>query len=633
MKRSTRRQAAIQEREAMQPAISATHATRIFGTLDPVVETRPDGVIVVRSAKPLPAYSASLIDRLEHWARVAPDRTFLAERAPGGAWRTLTYGAAYEKSLHIGAALLARDLSEERPILILSGNGIDHALLSLAGMAVGAPTCPISTAYSLVSQDLGKLAYALDLLTPGLVFAADGRAYGRALAKAKERGVEIVVGDDSAEALGATTFASLVDRPISSAALSARGQIGPDSIAKFLLTSGSTGFPKAVTNTQRMLCASQAMLDEALVFLKDEPPTLVDWLPWAHTFGSNHNFGIALYNGGALYIDEGKPLPSGIGATVANLREVAPTVYFNVPKGFEALLPHLQQDESLRRHFFSRLKLMFYAGAGLSKPVWDAYRELAMETLGRPVPMTTSLGSTETSPGALINVRDADRPGIVGVPHKGVELKLVPNAGKLEARLRGPNIMPGYWRRPDLSQAAFDAEGFYLIGDALRLAEPNNFAAGFEFDGRVSEDFKLATGTWVSVGPLRVNFVGAFDPLVRDAAVAGHDRDDVGMLVFPDEAETRKLASHLPPDAPFREVLVDERVKDAFQERLAALARLATGSSTRVARIALLAEPPSIDLGEATDKGSLNQRAVLANRAADVEALYAPEAKPHIVRL
>lgn len=617
----------------MQPAISATPPSRLFGALDPVVEKRPDGVVVVRSAKPLPAYPASLVDRLEHWARAAPDRIFLAERAPAGAWRTLTFAEAYAKSLHIGAALLARGLSPERPVLILSGNSVDHALLSLAGMAVGVPTCPISTAYSLVSQDLGKLGYAIDLLTPGLVFAAEGRAYARALAKAREHAIEVVVGDDSAAALGATSFASLLATPVSSAALGARAAIGPDSIAKFLLTSGSTGFPKAVTNTQRMLCSSQAMLAEALAFLQDEPPTLVDWLPWAHTFGSNHNFGIALYNGGALYIDEGKPTPAGVDATVANLREIAPTVYFNVPKGFEALLPHLRRDDALRGHFFSRLKLMFYAGAGLSGPVWDAYRELSTATTGRSVPMTTSLGATETSPGALINVRDVDRPGVVGVPHKGVELKLVPNAGKLEARLRGPNVTPGYWRRPDLTRDAFDDEGFYRIGDALRLADPDDFAAGFAFDGRVAEDFKLATGTWVSVGPLRVHFVGAFDPLVRDAAVAGHDRDDVGMLVFPDEAAVRQLARRLPSDAPFAQVLADAGVKAVFHERLAALARLATGSATRVTRIALLAEPPSIDLGEATDKGSLNQRAVLANRAADVEALYAPEAQPHIIRL
>ena len=617
----------------MQPAISATSSSRLFGALDPVAETRPDGAILVRSSKPLPAYAASLIDRLEHWARIAPDRVFLAERAAGGDWRTLTFSEAYEKCLHVGAALLARGLSPERPALILSGNGLDHALLSLAGMAVGVPTCPISTAYSLVSQDLGKLDYAIDLLTPGLAFAAEGRAYGRALAKARDRGVEIVVSDDSAPALGATSFASLLATPISSEALAARAAIGPDSIAKFLLTSGSTGFPKAVTNTQRMLCSSHAMLGEAMPFLTSEPPILVDWLPWAHTFGSNHNFGIALYNGGALTVDEGKPTPAGVEATLANLRQVAPTVYFNVPKGFEALLPHLQADEALRRHFFSRLKLLFYAGAGLSKPVWDAYRALSIATTGRPVPMTTSLGATETSPGALINVRDVDRPGVVGVPHKGVELKLMPNAGKLEARLRGPNVTPGYWRRPDLTASAFDEEGFYRIGDALRFVDPDDVAAGFEFDGRVAEDFKLATGTWVSVGPLRVDFVGAFDPLARDAAVAGHDRDEIGMLVFPDEAAVRQLAPHLPHDASFQDALCDARVKAAFRERLEALARRATGSATRVTRIALLAEPPSIDLGEATDKGSLNQHAVLANRAADVEALYAADAKPHIIRL
>ncbi|HEY1940575.1 MAG TPA: feruloyl-CoA synthase [Roseiarcus sp.] len=617
----------------MQPTVSETSPPRIFEALDPVVEHRSDGAILVRCAKPLPPYPASWIDQLEHWARVAPQRIFLAERAAGGAWRTLAYGEAYEKSLRVGAALLARGLSPERPALILSGNGIDHALLSLAGMAVGAPTCPISTAYSLVSKDLGKLSFAFDLLTPGLVFAAEGRPYERAIAKAREHGIEIVVGDDSAEALGATPFASLVETPISPQALQARASVAPDSIAKFLLTSGSTGSPKAVTNTQRMLCSNQEMMREALPFLQDEPPILVDWLPWAHTFGSNHNFGIALYNGGSLYIDEGKPMPAGIAATAANLREIAPTVYFNVPKGFEALLPHLRQDEALRRHFFSRLRLMFYAGAGLSKPVWDAYRALAVETTGRAVPMTTSLGSTETSPGALINVRDVDRPGVVGVPHKGVELKLVPGGGKLEARLRGPNITPGYWRRPDLTQNAFDEEGYYRIGDALRLADPHDFAAGFEFDGRVAEDFKLATGTWVSVGPLRTHFVGAFDPLARDAAVAGHDRDEIGMLVFPDETATRKLAPHLPLVTPFAEVILDEGVKAAFKQRLAAFAQSATGSSTRVTRLALLAEPPSIDLGEITDKGSLNQRAVLANRPADVAALYAPEAKAHVVSL
>ena len=618
----------------MSAAAMTPPPKQLFGPLDPIVETRPDGVVVVRTAQPLPPYPDSWIDRLEHWAKVAPERVFLAERAEDGAWRELTYCDAFEQALRIGSALLARGLSAESPALILSGNSFEHALLSLAGMMVGAPTCPISTAYSLVSQDLGKLKYALDLMTPRLVFASDARAYSRALELARSRGIEIAAGDATARELGATPFSALAETPISAEARAARAAITPDGIAKFLLTSGSTGHPKAVINTHRMLSSNQVMYAEALAFFKEQPPVVVDWAPWAHTFGSNSTVGLIIHNGGSLYIDEGKPTPQGIGATVANLREIAPTIYFNVPKGFEALLPYLRADAELRRRFFSRLNMLFYAGAGLSRPTWDGYRELAIAELGHPLPFTTSLGSTETAPSALINVRpDADRPGIVGVPHRGVELKLVPNAGKWEARLRGPNIMPGYWRRPDLTAAAFDEEGFYKIGDALRLAEPGNFASGFEFDGRVGEDFKLATGTWVSVGPLRLDFIGKFDPWVRDVAVAGHDRDDLGMLVFPDEAETRRLAPHLRPQTPFAEVLADPVVKETFRERLSAVAAQSTGSSTRVARLALLAEPPSIDLGEVTDKGSLNQRALLANRYADVEALYASELKPHVVRL
>jgi feruloyl-CoA synthase len=615
-------------------SVAFTPPKTLFGPLDPVVETRPGGVIVVRTAQPLPPYPDSWIDQLQHWAEAAPDRVFLAERGADGAWKKLTYGAAYDTALRIGSAMLERGLSAEKPTLILSGNSFEHALVSLAGMMVGAPACPISTAYSLISQDLGKLKHAIDLMTPGLVYASDARAYARALELAKSRGIEIAAGDATAASIGATPFSALAAGSISAAARAARAAITPDGIAKFLLTSGSTGHPKAVVNTHRMLSSSHVMLAEALPFFKEQPPVLVDWVPWAHTFGSNSSVGLTIHNGGSIYIDEGKPTPQGIATTVANLREIAPTIYFNVPKGFEALLPHLQADAALRKTFFSRLNMLFYAGAGLSRPTWDGYRELSIAEIGRPIPITTSLGSTETAPGAIINVRhDIDRPGIIGVPHRGVELKLVPNGGKMEARLRGPIIMPGYWRRPDLTEAAFDEEGFYKIGDALRLAEPGNYASGFEFDGRVGEDFKLATGTWVSVGPLRLDFIAAFDPWVRDVAVAGHDRDDIGMLVFPDEAEARRLAPGLAPDTPFGRVLADADVKRAFRERLAAVAARSTGSATRVTRLALLAELPSIDLGEVTDKGSLNQRAILANRHADVEALYADEARPHVVRL
>ena len=601
----------------------------IFGQLDPVVESRADGVYVVRAAQPLPDYPTSWIDRLEHWASVDPTRVFMAERGPDGAWRHLTYADAYDKAFRIGSALLARGCSVDTPPLILSGNNFEHVLMSLAGMMVGAPTCPISTAYSLVSQDLGKLKYAIDLMTPKLAFASEGRAYARALELCKARGLEIATGDADAEALGATSFSALAATPISAEARAARAAIRPDHIAKFLLTSGSTGNPKAVVNTHRMLTSTHAMLTEALPFFKDEPPVLVDWVPWAHTFGSNSSIGLTIHNGGALYIDQGKPTPNAIGQTVANLREIASTIYFNVPKGFEELLPFLRADADLRRTFFSRCKMLFYAGAGMSKHVFDGYRELSTAELGHPIPITTSLGSTETGPGALINVKPGDRPGVVGVPHRGVELKLVPNGGKWEARFRGPNITPGYWRREDLTKDAFDEEGFYKIGDALRLAEPENFASGFEFDGRVTEDFKLGTGTWVSVGPLRLACLAKFAPLAQDIVVAGHNQEEVGLLVFPAAAELEKIA----PGLPLVEATRDERVKAAFQALLIAQAKTATGSSNRITRLALLAEPPSIDLGEVTDKGSLNQRALLANRSADVEALYASAPAAHVVRL
>lgn len=609
--------------------MTAAPPMELFGHLDPVVETRPDGVLVVRVAQPLPPYPTSWIDRLEHWAKIDPNRAFMAERGLDGAWRTLTYADAVDKAYRIGSALLALGCSVETPPLILSGNNFEHVLISLAGMMVGAPSCPISTAYSLVSQDLGKLKYAIDLMTPKLAFASEGRAYKRALELCRSRGLTIASGDADAADLGAISFATLASTPISDAARAARASIEPDGIAKFLLTSGSTGQPKAVVNTHRMLTSTHAMLSEALPFFKVEPPVLVDWVPWAHTFGSNSSIGLTIHNGGTLYIDQGKPTPNAIGQTIANLREIAPTIYFNVPKGFEELLPFLRADSKLRQTFFSRCKMLFYAGAGMSRHVFDEFREISTAELGHPIPITTSLGSTETGPGALINVRPGDRPGIVGVPHRGVELKLVPNAGKWEARFRGPLITPGYWRRPDLTEAAFDEEGFYKIGDALRLAEPENFASGFEFDGRVTEDFKLATGTWVSVGPLRLACLAQFAPLAQDIVVAGHNQDDVGLLVFPAVSEIEKLA----PGLPLHDALRDDRVKAAFRDLLRAQAKNSTGSSNRITRLALLSQPPSIDLGEVTDKGSLNQRALLANRSADVEALYADEAAAHVVRL
>jgi feruloyl-CoA synthase len=358
---------------------------------------------------------------------------------------------------------------------------------------------------------------------------------------------------------------------------------------------------------------------------------LVDWLPWNHTFGSNHNFGIVLDNGGSLYIDEGKPLPGAVATTARNLRDIAPTIYFNVPKGFEMLLPYLTAEPALRERFFSKLKVLFYAGAAMPQHVLDAYHRLAFETAGERILFMSSLGSTETAPAALACSWESERAANIGLPLPGVDLKLAPREGKLEARLKGANITPGYWRAPALNADAFDAEGYYKIGDALKFADPADPAKGLLFDGRLTEDFKLATGTWVSVGPLRSLFIAHFAPLVRDVVLAGADRDEVTALVFPDLDACRKLAPDLAPDVSARSLLADARVTAAFSRLLDGFAASSTGTSSRVARMTLLTEPPSLDIGEMTDKGSINQRAVLAQRKTLVEDLYAGEPLLHVI--
>ncbi|MEJ1161347.1 feruloyl-CoA synthase [Prosthecomicrobium sp. N25] len=607
---------------------SSTEAGRpgLLGRLDPLSERRTDGTTLVRAAQALPPYRARLIDHLHEWAERAPDRTFLAERRADRSWRRLTYAEASEQVVAVAGGLLALGLSEDRPIAILGGNDIEHALLALAAMEVGIPYCPVSPAYSLVSKDFGKLRDAFALLTPGLVFVPDGAAFAAAIEAVGSAGV-VRVATRRGEAIGAVPFEALADGTATarSAVAGRRELVGPDTIAKFLLTSGSTGHPKAVVNTQRMLSANQTMLAQCFPFLSDEPPVFVDWLPWNHTFGSNHNFGMTLVHGGSLFIDAGKPMPGAIAETVANLREIAPTAYFNVPKGYEALLPHLRADEALRATFFSRLRMLFYAGAGLSQAVWDAYQDLAVAATGARIPFVTGLGATETAPSALMNLRDVDGPGNMGHPMVGVVMKLVPAAGKLEVRIKADCVTPGYWRSPELTAAAFDEEGYYRLGDAVRYASPGDADGGFLFDGRISEDFKLATGTWVSVGPLRAAFLAAFHPLARDVVIAGHDRDDIAVLVFPDLDACRAVAdgSADPVGHP--------AVRAVFAERLVRFAEAATGSSTRVERLALLAEPPSIDRGEITDKGSINQRAVLAARGGLVADLYADPPPAHVI--
>ena len=465
-----------------------------LGAPDVVVKQRPDGTMVLRSAHALAPYPNKLTERLAYWAKAAPDRVYLAQRDASSEWHKLSYAAAFETVQAIAAALLARPVSSDRPIAILSGNDIEHALLALAAMHVGIPYAPISVPYSLVSQDCKKLKGIIDILTPGLVFAANGQIFSRAIAATMPPDVEVVVTAHPAPDRPMTPFSELTRAKPTPAVEAAHAKVGPDTVAKILFTSGSTGTPKGVINTQLMLCANQSMIRGGLSFLGDgEPPVLVDWLPWNHTFGSNHNFNLVLDCGGSLYIDEGKPLPGAIEATVRNLRDIAPTIYFNVPKGFEMLLPFLTGDRAMRENFFSQLKVLFYAGAGLSPHVHDAYQALAMQTIGQRLHFLSSLGSTETAPAALACSWESEHIGNIGVPLPGLDLKLVPSGGKLEARLKGPNITPGYWRAPQLSASAFDDEGFYKIGDAVKFVDSADPAKGLLFDGRIAEDFKLAT--------------------------------------------------------------------------------------------------------------------------------------------
>ena len=603
-----------------------------LGPRDVVMDRRPDGTVYVRSPRPLADYPAKLTERLKHWAAVAPDRIFIAGRDERSAWRQVTYREALHRVRAIGTALLERNLSAERPILILSGNDVDHALLGFAAQYVGAPYAPISPAYSLISSDFGKLRYIFDLLTPGLVFVADGDVFAKAIEAVVPRDVEVVVARNPPSRRPTTLFSQLFATQPTAAVDAANDRVGPDTIAKLLFTSGSTGNPKAVINTQRMLCSNQAMILSSFPYFADEPPILLDWSPWNHTAGGNHNVGLVLYNGGSFYIDDGKPMPGGIEATVRNLREVAPNWYFNVPKGYDALIPHLRADRALRERFFSNVKILFAAGAGLAQHQLKAMQDLAVETCGERVLFSAGFGATETGPFAMVLLWHEEQPGNVGVPGQGVEIKLVPNDGKLELRVRSPSVTPGYWRTPELTAKAFDEEGFYKMGDALQFADPNDAGKGFWFDGRVTEDFKLDTGTWVSVGPLRAKFIDHFAPYVKDVVIAGLDRGAIAALVFPDLEHCRALVA-LPVETSAQEVVRDPKVRGRMQALLRSLAKSATGSSNRVARAVLLTEPPSIDAGEMTDKGSINQRAVLKNRAALVEGLYANPLPPDVIAI
>jgi feruloyl-CoA synthase len=603
-------------------AFGRENSRSLFATPAITADHRVDGSILLRSVVPLGDSARCVGDWLEHWARATPDRIFLGERAnTESPWTTVSYRDAQRQVRGAASWILAQGLTAENPLVILSDNSIDHALLALGAMHAGVPVAAISAAYSLMSRDFDKLKSMIALLEPGAIYVAGAKPFASALAAIKPlHSAKIVSGN--ADDTDAISFRSIATTPETPAVAKAFSAVTPDTIAKFLFTSGSTGMPKAVINTQRMLTSSQQAKAQTWTFLDGAGGDLVilDWLPWSHTFGANHNFNLVLRNGGTLYIDGGKPAPGLFATSLANLRSVMPTVYFNVPRGFDMLIAALRGDDELRRKFFGEVKFAFYAGAALPQNLWDALEELSVKTVGRALPMVSAWGSTETSPLATDCHFLAERSGNIGVPIPGTELKLVPSGDKLEVRVRGPNVTPGYWKAPELTAQAFDAEGFYLIGDAVKFADPSRPELGLFFDGRVAEDFKLSSGTWVSVGTLRVAGISALAPLAQDIVVTGHGGDEVRFLVFPNIAACRAHAG-LPDSASAEEIIGHDKVRAAIAQGLARLRAQSGNSSGHATRALLLAEPASVDGGEITDKGYINQRAVLTRRADAVAML------------
>jgi feruloyl-CoA synthase len=589
------------------------------------VEHRPDGVLVLRSREALAEHPAHLGLVLRGWAEREPGRVFLAERLGEGV-RRVTYGEAWRMARALAARMLADGLGPERPAMVLSDNSVDHALITLGAMVAGVPVAPVSAAYSLLSQDHAKLRALHALLWPGWIFAEDSAGYQRALG-------ELPIDPSTRVILNGKPLADLIESPEDAESVDkVFDRIGPDTVVKILFTSGSTGAPKGVINTHRMLCSNQQAMTQGWPFLRDRPPVVVDWLPWSHTFGGNHNFNLVLWHGGTLWVDRGKPVPGRIEETVAALRLASPTIYFNVPRGFDALLPFFESDEALARGFFHDLDLLFYAAAALPRSTWDRLVRVANRVREEPVPFVSAWGATETSPLATQVLGPLDEPGNIGVPVPGATLKLVPNGLKLEIRIRGPQLTPGYFKDPERFKNLLDKEGFYSAGDAVKLADPDDPNRGLVFDGRLSEDFKLTSGTWVHVGALRVSLIEALSPFVQDAVIAGHDREAVGVLLFPDAAACARGIG-APADTPRSALLRDERLRSQIADALRAHNHGQREASSRtVTSAVLLEEPPSIDAGEITDKGYINQRAVLDRRAALVEALFDPDG-PDAIRV
>lgn len=618
---STAMHAISQAQEGQSPLYRALE----FGVRCIRVEEADDGTCYARAEQELAPYARRMTDRLVHWAQTTPDHSFIAQRerlADGrtGDWRHISYAQMLAAARSIAQALIERKLSAERPVIILSENDLDHAMLAMGCLYAGVPYCSVSTAYSLVSTDYAKLRHVVDTLTPGLIFASDAVRYDKAVRAVLPDGCEVVYRTSAVDARPHTLFADLLATEPTPAADAAMQATGPETITKFLFTSGSTKLPKAVINTHGMWCANQQQIAQTMPDMVKGPPVLVDWLPWNHTFGGNKNIGLALYHGGTLYIDEGKPTAAGIGETLRNLREISPTAYFNVPTGFEYIARAMEDDAVLRSSLLKRLSMFYYAGASLAQPVWDSLYRTQEKELGHRVVMGTGLGMTESSPSALFINRTDVRSGDLGVPVPGLELKLAPVDGKLEVRYRGPNVTPGYWRAPEATAEAFDEEGFFRTGDAVQWRDPLDHHQGLRFDGRIAEDFKLATGTFVNVGPLRAKIIHAGAPYIQDAVVTGLDRKEVGAIIFGTPACA--ALSGLGADATQEQIMHSAPVQQHLQTVLNQLAQTATGSASRIARAVAAIKPPSLDLGEVTDKGSINQRAVLQHRADVVAGLY-----------
>lgn len=583
-------------------------------------EATGDGGWLLRQPVPLGELPDHLVGVLRDRAAGAPDRTFLAERDGSGGWRTLGYATAVRKSAAIGQALIERGHGPDRPVAILSDNSIDFGLLQLGAMHVSVPVMPVSPAYSLMSRDFEKLKGVIAHHDPSVVFVDSPGPFAAALEALDMDGRTLLTSDGAggAESLAAWAATEPTD------ALEARlAQVGPDTVAKILLTSGSTGLPKGVINTQRMLCGNQVQTIFSYPFLLERPPVICDWLPWNHTFGGNFCFNLTIFHGGTFWLDDGKPAPGLFDRTLANLREVKPTLYLNVPRGYDVLVRALEADPALSDRLLGDLDVLFFAGAALPQSLRQKLDALSVAARGARTPIVTSLGSTETAPAGTYMTWDSDAWGNIGVPLPGVEVKLVPNGDKLEARFRGPTISPGYWGAPELTAKAFDGDGFFRIGDAVKFLDEDDPAQGLVFDGRVTENFKLLSGTWVAVGTLRLAVISAAAPVLQDAVITGHDRDEIGIVGFPSLPGCRSLCPDIAADAPLADVVARPEIRERLRAGLAAHNAENRGSSTRVARALLSPEPPVIDAGEITDKGYINQRAVLARRAAEVERLHA----------